>query len=436
MTQDVTLMSRRIPAMVIAAAAFLAPASAQAACKTSERPPTPTNVKWFATSDTTIALQWTVRKSDAVDINIDDLTTGKRAPGGGPGLFKGYSIFHEIRGLTENHTYRLTLYARTESGTEGCISATPVVMTTKTAKKVDADACRQYTAKAGRQRTEMLGRGCPADGARWSTDRNAHFMFCLNERLNGRTGDAVESKARDDAIQACHGHGCSGGICLPPSQTSSTGPASCPKFNPNQTPGQVLGASSCSNAYSYPSQTATGTQPSKAAQDAVLCLINAERTCRGLPALTINDKIVTAALGHALDAIRIRWWVNGADPHVNPQAPANVPKTRNDAIIYRVRTQAGYCPNPPHQWSVGENAYSASGSGTYSGTNFKCQQSCASPASAVDWWMNVSHAGHREAILDSQKKEIGIAAMGENAFPGSDNLPDRSTYVVDFGDCE
>jgi CubicO group peptidase (beta-lactamase class C family) len=196
-------MPNHTSAAMIAIAAVLMPSLAEAACKDSDRPPTPTQVKWFATSDTTIALQWTVRKSDAVDINIEDVTTGKPAPGGGPGLFKGQSIFHEIKGLSENHTYKLTLYARTESGTEGCISAKPVVMTTKTAKKVDADACRQYTSRAAQQRKDMQGKGCPVDGPRWTTDPNAHFSFCINERLGGRTTDVSETKARDDAIQIC-----------------------------------------------------------------------------------------------------------------------------------------------------------------------------------------------------------------------------------------
>jgi hypothetical protein len=77
-----------IAVILVAVATILAPSLAQAACKDSDRPPTPTNVKWFATSDTTIALQWTVRRSDAVDINIFDVTANKPAPGGGPGLFK------------------------------------------------------------------------------------------------------------------------------------------------------------------------------------------------------------------------------------------------------------------------------------------------------------------------------------------------------------
>jgi hypothetical protein len=128
-------MTNRVSAvmMMMVAAALFAPSMAEASC--DNRPPAPTQVKWFATSDTTIALQWTVRKSDAVDINIDDLTTGKRAPQSMAGAFKGQSIFYEVKGLTEDHTYRLYLYARTESGTEGCISVNGVVMTTRTAKR-------------------------------------------------------------------------------------------------------------------------------------------------------------------------------------------------------------------------------------------------------------------------------------------------------------
>jgi Cysteine-rich secretory protein family len=196
-------MPNRLSAVIIAAAALFVPSLANAACDAGDRPPTPTDVRWFATSDTTIALQWTVRKSDAVDIGILDVTTGKPAPGGVTGGFKGQSIFHEITGLTENHTYQLTLHARTASGTEGCISVPAIVLTTKTAKKVDADACRQYSSRAVQQRKDMQAKGCPVDDGTWTANANAHFSWCVNERLAGRTTDIAAAKGRDDAIQAC-----------------------------------------------------------------------------------------------------------------------------------------------------------------------------------------------------------------------------------------
>jgi hypothetical protein len=123
-------MLNRTSAAMIAIAAALAPSLAEAACKASDRPPAPTNVKANATSDTTIILQWTVRKSDAVDINVDDLDTKKPVPGGRlAGAFKGQSIFYEVKGLTENRNYALTVFARTESGTEGCTSDKGVTVT-------------------------------------------------------------------------------------------------------------------------------------------------------------------------------------------------------------------------------------------------------------------------------------------------------------------
>ena len=85
-------MPNRFSAVIVAAAALLVPNLAQAGCDAGDRPPAPTNVKATATSDTTITLQWTVRQSDAVDINIDDLDAKKPAPGGRmAGVFKGQS---------------------------------------------------------------------------------------------------------------------------------------------------------------------------------------------------------------------------------------------------------------------------------------------------------------------------------------------------------
>jgi hypothetical protein len=55
--RKVFAMLNRSSAAMVAIAAIMAPSLAHAACKDSDRPPTPTNVKWFATSDTTIALQ-------------------------------------------------------------------------------------------------------------------------------------------------------------------------------------------------------------------------------------------------------------------------------------------------------------------------------------------------------------------------------------------
>jgi hypothetical protein len=198
-------MPNRFSAVIVAAAALLVPNLAQAGCDAGDRPPAPTNVKATATSDTTITLQWTVRQSDAVDINIDDLDAKKPAPGGRmAGVFKGQSIFYEVKGLTENHNYALTVFARTESGTEGCTSANGVTVTARTYKRADVVACGAYADKAVQQVKDMQAKKCPTDGGRWAPFKDAHYNWCLSEHQQGRTTDVAESKARDDAIQACN----------------------------------------------------------------------------------------------------------------------------------------------------------------------------------------------------------------------------------------
>jgi len=56
-----------------------------------------------------------------------------------------------------------------------------------------------------------------------------------------------------------------------------------------------------------------------AAEEAVLCLINEQRTANGLLALTFNWKLQAAARQHAQDASAIKWWAGGGSQvHINP----------------------------------------------------------------------------------------------------------------------
>jgi uncharacterized protein YkwD len=147
-------------------------------------------------------------------------------------------------------------------------------------------------------------------------------------------------------------------------------------------------------------------------QAAVACLINAERTTRGLPALTRNKSLDKAAIGHTSEAQRLKWWVPGADPHTNPETRSTVSS--------RIKA-AGYCPTPI--W-VSEIAYTAAGLG-----------GGATPLGAVNWWMNISTSGHREAILEQKIKELGVGFSGQVANRTVPAQPDMGTYVVNFGAC-
>lgn len=139
------------------------------------------------------------------------------------------------------------------------------------------------------------------------------------------------------------------------------------------------------------------------ARAAVMCLINAQRTQRGLPSLTISQALTNAAQQHAVAAVQLKWWGPGKDPHRNPRT-GSTPQSRIQA--------AGYCPNP-RSWEFNEITYTGwGGSGT--------------PQAAVNWWMN--SPAHRAIILKPSLREIGPWAQPGSAdragasSPGSRHL--------------
>ncbi|MFE9636706.1 CAP domain-containing protein [Streptomyces sp. NPDC006463] len=150
-----------------------------------------------------------------------------------------------------------------------------------------------------------------------------------------------------------------------------------------------------------------------AVRNALICLINAQRTQRGLSALTTNQALTTAAQQHSAAAVQLKWWGPGKDSHRNPQT-GSTPQSRILA--------AGYCPNPT-SWAVAEITYTGwGGSGT--------------PNAAVNWWMNVSTWGHRQIILDPSMREIGAWAQPGSADPAGAGASQGGTYVVTFGRCQ
>jgi uncharacterized protein YkwD len=148
-------------------------------------------------------------------------------------------------------------------------------------------------------------------------------------------------------------------------------------------------------------------------EDTVTCLINAERKAKGLKALTTSPQLHKAAFGAALDAMKIRWWSNGANPHNNPKT-GSTPDSRIRAT--------GYCGGNIKRDS--EIAY------TWASESYE-----TTPIGAVNWWMNISKGGHREAILNNEITQIGVGAGG---IPADGKLPttgSAGTYVVNFGAC-
>ena len=128
---------------------------------------------------------------------------------------------------------------------------------------------------------------------------------------------------------------------------------------------------------------------------ATLCLLNQERTKRGLRPLRANKRLATAAKRHAADMVRRDYF-----SHVCPGGTD---------FVARIR-RAGY-----RGATLGENL--AAGSGEL-----------ASPAATVRGWMN--SAGHRANILHSRFREAGVGVVaGAPSLGGADS----ATYALTFG---
>jgi uncharacterized protein YkwD len=135
-----------------------------------------------------------------------------------------------------------------------------------------------------------------------------------------------------------------------------------------------------------------------AAERATVCLVNRERTQRGLTPLGLNPLLTSTSLEHSQDMVR-----RGYFEHSTPEGRTVGDRLR--AVGYSRGASA----------SAGENiAY---------GVGAK-----ATPASIVRVWMH--SPGHRADILRRAFTEIGIGiAFGTPPDPGSD----AATYTTDFG---
>jgi uncharacterized protein YkwD len=134
------------------------------------------------------------------------------------------------------------------------------------------------------------------------------------------------------------------------------------------------------------------------APSATLCLINRERTRRGLAPLVGNAKLGRAATRHASDMIR-----RGYFSHVTPEGIGFAARLR----------RAGYM-HGCSSWSGGETLGWGLGSQ-------------ASPAARVSGWMH--SPPHRAIILGSSYREAGIAVLSGAPGQGSRG----ATYVGEFG---
>lgn len=134
--------------------------------------------------------------------------------------------------------------------------------------------------------------------------------------------------------------------------------------------------------------------------NSTVCLINRERTSRGLRELQLNSRLSSAAQAHTSDMVRDRYFAHNS-------------RSGGD-VVDRVRSR-GYLSNV-RSWMVGENL--AWGSGTRS-----------TPRSIVDAWMN--SPGHRRNILTGRFREIGIGVIFRAPVSVSGNS--AVTYTATFG---
>jgi uncharacterized protein YkwD len=138
------------------------------------------------------------------------------------------------------------------------------------------------------------------------------------------------------------------------------------------------------------------------ARQATICLINRERTKRGLAALRTNGTLQSSARDYAQDMVRLSFF-----DHVSPAG-----ETLTDRIKDDTRYLAG-----AQGWELGENI--AWGTGAR-----------ATPAQIVSSWMN--SAGHRENILHPGFREMGLGiALGTPVRAAA--ASGAATYANQFG---
>jgi uncharacterized protein YkwD len=152
----------------------------------------------------------------------------------------------------------------------------------------------------------------------------------------------------------------------------------------------------CPSADALPGQV-----PVSDAREAMLCLMNAQRTARGLKRLRVQPDLAGAAGRFARQMVRDRFF-----DHTSPGGSTMVSRIKGTSYL-----------RDAVRWTVGENL--AWGTGTK-----------ATPRATVDAWMH--SADHRENLLDRGFADVGIGiAPGAPAELQADET--GGTYVTDFG---
>ena len=152
----------------------------------------------------------------------------------------------------------------------------------------------------------------------------------------------------------------------------------------------------CSGADAIPGQA-----PGDDLREATLCLMNAERTARGLGRLQAEPLLGRVAVSYARQMVRGRFF-----DHTSPGGSTMLARIKTTSYLRDVAS-----------WSVGENLAWGSGS-------------LATPRATVRAWMQ--SAEHRANLLDRHFADVGIGvAVGAPIALDPGEL--GGTYVTDFG---
>jgi uncharacterized protein YkwD len=133
---------------------------------------------------------------------------------------------------------------------------------------------------------------------------------------------------------------------------------------------------------------------------AIICLHNADRAQRGIPALRENRRLSRSARAHSFEMVRDRYFA-----HASATGTSFA-----DRII-----RAGYT-SWSADWTLGENLAWGTGS-------------LDTPRSVEAAWMRSS--GHRSNLLDADFRDVGAGvSLG---VPFGDGERAGATFTVDFG---
>lgn len=134
---------------------------------------------------------------------------------------------------------------------------------------------------------------------------------------------------------------------------------------------------------------------------ATLCLLNGERTARGLRPLREHVVLRSAAARYARTMVRRRFFAHDA-----PDGSTMTSRIRRTSYLRKART-----------WWLAENL--AWGAGEQS-----------TPAQTVRGWMD--SPGHRRNVLDGTFRDIGIG-IAYGAPARISGIRAKATYVTEFG---